>query len=170
MKRSEMRIYIIMEKNQECIVKIEDMSLDGEGVGRVNGYALFVKDTVIGDEVRVKITKTNKTYGYARLIDVLVPSPHRVQARCPDSIDNRFIDRCTYIAGRCLYYRVGSSCIKTDTDISVLVLADRELGLISVKERLVHSDDLFHLSISNTAYSSYILLYHSALESKLPGI
>lgn len=83
MKRSEMRIYIIMEKNQECIVKIEDMSLDGEGVGRVNGYALFVKDTVIGDEVRVKITKTNKTYGYARLIDVLVPSPHRVQARCP---------------------------------------------------------------------------------------
>lgn len=59
------------------------MSLDGEGVGRVDGYALFVKDTVIGDEVRVKITKTNKTYGYARLMEVLVPSPHRVQARCP---------------------------------------------------------------------------------------
>lgn len=72
-----------MEKNQECIVKIEDMSLDGEGVGRVDGYALFVKDTVIGDEVRVKIIKTNKTYGYARLMEVLVPSPHRVQARCP---------------------------------------------------------------------------------------
>ncbi len=72
-----------MEKNQECIVKIEDMSLEGEGVGRVDGYALFVKDTVIGDEVKVKITKTNKTYGYARLVEVLVPSPHRVQARCP---------------------------------------------------------------------------------------
>ena len=40
---------IKMEKNQECIIKIEDMSLEGEGVGRLDGYALFVKDTVIGE-------------------------------------------------------------------------------------------------------------------------
>ena len=72
-----------MEKNQEYIVKIEDMSLEGEGVGKVDGYALFVKDTVIGDEVRVKVIKTKKTYGYARLIDVISPSPYRKQARCP---------------------------------------------------------------------------------------
>ena len=56
-----------MEKNQECIIRIEDMSHDGEGVGKVDGYALFVKDTVIGDEVRVKVIKTKKTYGYAGL-------------------------------------------------------------------------------------------------------
>ena len=43
---SEMEIK--MEKNQECIIKIEDMSLEGEGVGRLDGYALFVKDTEIG--------------------------------------------------------------------------------------------------------------------------
>ena len=72
-----------MEKNQECIIKIEDMSLEGEGVGRLDGYALFVKDTVIGDEVRVKIIKANKTYGYARLMEVITPSPYRVTARCP---------------------------------------------------------------------------------------
>lgn len=72
-----------MEKNQEYIVKIEDMSLEGEGVGKVDGYALFVKDTVIGDEVRVKVIKTKKTYGYARLIEVISPSPYRRQARCP---------------------------------------------------------------------------------------
>ena len=72
-----------MEKNQECIIKIEDMSLEGEGVGRLDGYALFVKDTVIGDEVRVEIIKANKTYGYARLMEVITPSPYRVTARCP---------------------------------------------------------------------------------------
>ena len=72
-----------MEKNQECIIKIEDMSLEGEGVGRLDGYALFVKDTVIGDEVRVKIIKANKTYGYARLMEVITPSSYRVTARCP---------------------------------------------------------------------------------------
>lgn len=72
-----------MEKNQECIIKIEDMSHDGEGVGKVDGYALFVKDTVIGDEVRVKVIKTKKTYGYARLMEIIMPSLSRVQARCP---------------------------------------------------------------------------------------
>ena len=72
-----------MEKNQECIIKIEDMSHDGEGVGKVDGYALFVKDTVIGDEVRVKVIKTKKTYGYARLMEIITPSPSRVPARCP---------------------------------------------------------------------------------------
>ena len=72
-----------MEKNQECIIKIEDMSHEGEGVGRVYGYALFVKDTVIGDVVRVKVIKTKKTYGYARLVEVLTPSPNRVEPRCP---------------------------------------------------------------------------------------
>lgn len=72
-----------MEKNQEYIIKIEDMSHDGEGVGKVDGYALFVKDTVIGDEVRVKIIKTKKTYGYARLMEIITPSSLRVTARCP---------------------------------------------------------------------------------------
>ena len=59
------------------------MSHDGEGVGKVDGYALFVKDTVIGDEVRVKIIKTKKTYGYARLMEIIAPSSLRVTARCP---------------------------------------------------------------------------------------
>ena len=59
------------------------MSHDGEGVGKVDGYALFVKDTVIGDEVRVKIIKTKKTYGYARLMEIITPSALRVSARCP---------------------------------------------------------------------------------------
>ena len=72
-----------MEKNQEYIIKIEDMSHDGEGVGKVDGYALFVKDTVIDDEVRVKIIKTKKTYGYARLMEIITPSSLRVSARCP---------------------------------------------------------------------------------------
>lgn len=72
-----------MEKNQECIVKIEDMSHEGEGVGRADGYALFVKDTVIGDVVRVKVIKTRRTYGYARLMEVITPSPDRVEPRCP---------------------------------------------------------------------------------------
>ena len=72
-----------MEKNEEYIVTIEDMTHDGEGVGKVDGYALFVKDAVIGDVAKVKIMKTKKTYGYARLMEIITPSKDRVQAVCP---------------------------------------------------------------------------------------
>jgi 23S rRNA (uracil1939-C5)-methyltransferase len=72
-----------MEKNQEFIVTIEDMSEDGSGVGRLDGYIWFVKDTVIGDVVRAKAMKMKKTYGYGRLVEVQKPSPFRVTPPCP---------------------------------------------------------------------------------------
>lgn len=72
-----------MEKNEEYIVKIEDITHEGEGVGKVAGYALFIKDTVIGDVVKVKVMKTKKTYGYARLTEIITPSPDRVEPICP---------------------------------------------------------------------------------------
>lgn len=70
-------------KNQEYEIIIEDNTTSGEGVGRINGYALFVKDTVAKDLVRVRVTKTGKTYGYGRLLEILKPSPDRVDAPCP---------------------------------------------------------------------------------------
>ena len=65
------------KKNDIVTVKIEDMSHDGSGIGKADGYTLFIKDAVIGDEVEAKIMKTKKNYGFARLINVLVPSPDR---------------------------------------------------------------------------------------------
>lgn len=70
------------KKNDILTVTIEDMSHDGEGIGKVDGYTLFVKDAVIGDTVRVKLMKTKKHYGYARLTDIIEPSADRVQPRC----------------------------------------------------------------------------------------
>ena len=64
-------------------VTIEDLSSDGLGVGHSDGMAFFIKDTVIGDEVEAKIMKMKKTYGYARMTKLLVPSPDRIEARCP---------------------------------------------------------------------------------------
>ena len=54
-------------KNDCVELTIEDIGVSGEGIGKVDGYTLFVKDTVIGDVVRVKIMKAKKNYGYARL-------------------------------------------------------------------------------------------------------
>ena len=72
-----------MEKNQEFIVTIEDMNEDGAGVGKVDGYIWFVKDAVIGDVVRVKAMKMKKSYGFARLMEVMEPSGSRVIPSCP---------------------------------------------------------------------------------------
>lgn len=71
-----------LEKGQEISLKIEDMGTDGEGIGRLDGYTLFVKDALEGDLVRVKILKTKKRYGYARLLEVIEPSPWRVTPKC----------------------------------------------------------------------------------------
>ncbi len=72
-----------MNKNEQCVVKIEDMSLNGEGIGKVEGYTLFVKDAIMGDLARVKVTRAKKNYGYARLEELLEPSPFRTEPRCP---------------------------------------------------------------------------------------
>ena len=71
------------KKNDIVNVKIEDMGHDGAGIGKVDGYALFIKDAVIDDEVEVKIIKAKKNYGYARLMKIIRPSVFRVEPRCP---------------------------------------------------------------------------------------
>ena len=53
----------VIKKNDTVIVTIEDMSENGEGIGKSEGYTLFVKDTVIGDRAEVKTKKAKKTYG-----------------------------------------------------------------------------------------------------------
>ena len=71
------------QKNELVEVEITDIGNDGEGIGRCDGYTLFVKDAVIGDSVQARITKPKKNYAYARLEKVLTPSPFRVEAPCP---------------------------------------------------------------------------------------
>lgn len=73
------------KKNDVFQVRIEDMSDTGEGIGKTDGFIWFVKDAVIGDVVEAKVMKTKKSYGFARLIQVLEPSACRVTPRCPSA-------------------------------------------------------------------------------------
>ncbi len=72
-----------IKKNDIYTIKIEDMADDGSGIGRACGFALFVKDTVIGDLARVQVIKVKKNYGYGRVVNIIEPSSDRVVARCP---------------------------------------------------------------------------------------
>ena len=71
-------------KNEIVTVTVTDMGSSGEGIGRTQqGYTLFIKDAVIGDTVTARIMKANKSYGFARLEEVLVPSAGRAEPLCP---------------------------------------------------------------------------------------
>lgn len=70
------------EKNQILTVEIVDITSEGEGIGKIDGYPFFVKDAVIGDQARIRVTRVKKNYAYGRLEKVLTPSPFRVDAKC----------------------------------------------------------------------------------------
>ena len=71
-----------MKKDDFVTLTIEDMGVDGEGIGHVDGCTLFVKDALIGDVITAKIMKMKKNYGYARLMEILTPSKDRVEPKC----------------------------------------------------------------------------------------
>ena len=71
------------QKNDLLSLEIQDIGVDGEGIGKADGFTVFVKDAVPGDVVRVKIMKARKNFGYGRLMEILQPSPDRVEPVCP---------------------------------------------------------------------------------------
>lgn len=72
-----------MKKNDLLTLKIEGMGNEGEGIGKADGFPLFIKDALPGDVIRAKVLKVKKTYGYARLTEILTPSPDRTKPPCP---------------------------------------------------------------------------------------
>ena len=72
-------------KNDIVTLEIVDCGTDGEGIGKADGFTVFVKDAVIGDTVKAKIMKAKKNYGYGRLMEILKPSPYRVEPVCPSA-------------------------------------------------------------------------------------
>ncbi|MBR2188902.1 MAG: 23S rRNA (uracil(1939)-C(5))-methyltransferase RlmD [Eubacterium sp.] len=69
-------------KNDTAVVRITDIGLDGEGIGKAEGFTLFVRDAVPGDLVSVRIMKAKKHYAYAKLLEVIEPSPDREKPPC----------------------------------------------------------------------------------------
>ena len=71
------------KKNDMVRLEITDMTAEGMGVGKIDGYALFVKDAIVGDVLDVRIVKVKKNYGYGRVEKIIRPSSDRVKPRCP---------------------------------------------------------------------------------------
>ncbi len=73
---------VLMKKNDRLQVYIEGYSSDGHGVAKPDGFVLFVPGALDGETVEVHVVKVNKNFGYAKLLKVVVPSPHRTEPLC----------------------------------------------------------------------------------------
>ena len=71
-----------MEKGQILELMIEDMSSEGNGIGKADGFAVFVNNTVVGDRVKVELTKVKKNYGFGRVVEMIEESPDRIEGFC----------------------------------------------------------------------------------------
>lgn len=74
----------MFEKGQICRIEITDISDQGQGIGRADGLAVFVPDTVVGDVVQAELAKVKKNYAFARLLEVEEPSMNRIEPLCED--------------------------------------------------------------------------------------
>ena len=70
-------------KNQIVQLNITDIGIHGEGIGKIAGFPLFVKNALPGDQVKAVVTKVKASYAYAKMTELMSPSPDRVAARCP---------------------------------------------------------------------------------------
>lgn len=81
------------QKNRVVELVIEDLAFGGEGVGRIDGRVHFVAGALPGERVKAEIQSGRKRWQRARLLEVLEPSPSRIQPRCSH----------TEICGGCVY-------------------------------------------------------------------
>ncbi|MCQ2538310.1 MAG: 23S rRNA (uracil(1939)-C(5))-methyltransferase RlmD, partial [Lachnospiraceae bacterium] len=72
-----------MNKNDIVRVKITDIGTDGEGIGKADGFTLFVNNTAPGDVIDARILKAKKTYAYAKVEKLIEAAESRVDPACP---------------------------------------------------------------------------------------
>ncbi|WP_340002997.1 23S rRNA (uracil(1939)-C(5))-methyltransferase RlmD [Oceanobacillus sp. FSL K6-0127] len=71
-----------VKKNETITLRFEDLTHEGNGVGKINGYPLFVPNVLPGEEAIVKIVKVNKNFGFGKLMELTKSSPERVEPTC----------------------------------------------------------------------------------------
>ena len=73
-------------KQKEYIVDIVDIGQGGVGIGKYDGFTVFVEGGLIQDKLKVKINKSKKNYAVGDIVEIINPSPFRVSRVCDDSL------------------------------------------------------------------------------------
>lgn len=72
----------MLSKDKMYVVEIVDIGQGGVGIGKFEGFTVFVDGGLVKDKIRVKITKSKKNYAVGEIVEILEPSPYRVERKC----------------------------------------------------------------------------------------
>ena len=73
----------MLKKNEIYDARIEDYTSEGQGVARIEGCAVFIPNAIMGEKVRVRIEKAQKTWASGKIVELLERSEHRINRACP---------------------------------------------------------------------------------------
>lgn len=76
----------MLSKNKEYVVDIVDIGQGGVGIGKYEGFTVFVEGGLIQDKVKVRISKSKKNYAVGDIVEILEKSPFRVDRICSDEL------------------------------------------------------------------------------------
>ena len=76
----------MLSKNKEYVVDIVDIGQGGVGIGKYEGFTVFVEGGLIQDKVKVRINKSKKNYAVGDIVEILEKSPFRVDRICSDDL------------------------------------------------------------------------------------
>ncbi|MCC3864238.1 23S rRNA (uracil(1939)-C(5))-methyltransferase RlmD [Terrisporobacter petrolearius] len=72
----------MLSKDKMYVVEIVDIGQGGVGIGKFEGFTVFVDGGLVKDKIKVKITKSKKNYAVGEIVEILEPSPYRVERKC----------------------------------------------------------------------------------------
>lgn len=122
-----------MKKNEEYVMDITDVTVEGGGIGRLDGMAVFVPVTAVGDTVKVRILKAKKTYAYGKAVEIIKPSPDRVESDCA------VFNRC----GGCVYRHISYEAERGIKQNQVKEVIKRIGGFDMEPEPIMYSDNQY---------------------------
>lgn len=73
-----------LKKNDILELTFIDMSYEGKGVAKVDGYPIFVEGGITGETALVKLDRVEKKYAFGRITELLIPSQDRVHVKSKD--------------------------------------------------------------------------------------
>lgn len=72
----------MVEKNKEYIVEIIDTGYKGEGIAKIDDFAIFIPNAIKGEKIKIKILKVLTSYAFGKIIEIIEPSKNRLESDC----------------------------------------------------------------------------------------
>lgn len=82
MKRKLDNYVIPVKKNEDYMITIDNMGYEGEGVGKIDGFTVFVAGAIVGEKVLIKIVKISKNFAFGKLLEIIEKSSSRIEPVC----------------------------------------------------------------------------------------